>query len=195
MDEVITGFRISLGGAQSYYQIDADLTCLGKVIGGGMPIGAFGGKKKIMENLVPTGKVYQAGTFSGNPISMTAGYACLKLLQSPSIYNKLNEKTIYLVKGIDEVAKNNNVSILINHCGSMFSIFFTKNRRVKSYQDVLLCSKKKFNFFFQEMRNLGIMISPSFFESNFISLTHDKKDLDKTIFAAKKVFRNNIFKQ
>ncbi|AFA40937.1 glutamate-1-semialdehyde aminotransferase (aminomutase) [Wigglesworthia glossinidia endosymbiont of Glossina morsitans morsitans (Yale colony)] len=194
MDEVITGFRISLGGAQSYYKIDADLTCLGKIIGGGLPIGAFGGKKEIMQNLTPTGSVYQAGTFSGNPISMIAGYTCLKILQFPEIYNELNKKTTYLINGLNEVAKNNNVSILINQCGSMFSIFFTKNKKIQSYQDVVLCSKKKFNFFFREMQHFGIMFSPSFSESNFVSLKHKKKDLDKTISAAKKVFKNNVFK-
>ncbi|MDQ1237274.1 MAG: glutamate-1-semialdehyde 2,1-aminomutase [Wigglesworthia glossinidia] len=195
MDEVITGFRISLGGAQSYYKIYPDLTCLGKIIGGGLPIGAFGGKKKIMQHLSPTGGVYQAGTFSGNPVSMIAGYTCLKILKSLDVYKILNKKTKYLINGLNNAAKINNVPLLINYSESMFSIFFTQDKQIISYEDVLLCSKKKFNFFYQEMRNFGIMMSPSCFESNFVSLTHKQKDLDKTIFAAERVFKNNIFKQ
>ncbi|BAC24219.1 hemL [Wigglesworthia glossinidia endosymbiont of Glossina brevipalpis] len=189
MDEIITGFRISLGGAQSYYNIYPDITCLGKIIGGGLPIGAFGGKKRIMNHVSPSGSVYQAGTFSGNPISMISGYACLKLLKSPDLYNKLNKKTEYLVNELRSSACDNKIPVVINSLGSMFSIFFTNLDKIKCYKDVSSCNYKKFILFFNEIKKLGILFSPSLFESNFITLMHKKKDLEKTIDSANKVFK------
>ena len=179
-DEVMTGFRVSLGGAQELYNIEPDLTCLGKIIGGGLPVGAYGGKKKIMEMLSPIGSVYQAGTLSGNPLAMAAGLAQLKVMTQDNAYQVLKGKTEKLVNGIKEIIKTNNYPITINHTTGMFSLFFHKNE-IHSYEDALKCDTKKFTQFWKKIKELGLFWPPSQFEACFISLAHSDSDIKKTI--------------
>ena len=166
-DEVMTGFRVSLGGAQELYNIEPDLTCLGKIIGGGLPVGAYGGKKKIMEMLSPIGAVYQAGTLSGNPLAMAAGLAQLKVMTQDNAYDVLKGKTEKLVNGIKEIIKTNNYPLTINHTTGMFSLFFHKNE-IHSYEDALKCDTKKFTQFWKKIKELGLFWPPSQFEACFI---------------------------
>lgn len=188
IDEVMTGFRVAKGGAQALYNVKADLTCLGKVIGGGMPVGAFGGKKEIMDCLAPIGAVYQAGTLSGNPIAMAAGLTTLKLLEAENFYNELLEKTQYLVQGLQQQADTHNVPFTTNHVCGMFGLFFTDNKNVTNYHDVSQCSVERFNYFFHQMLDNGIYFAPSAFEAGFMSNAHSKADIDKTIEIAGKIF-------
>lgn len=183
-DEVMTGFRLSKGGAQEYFGIQADLITFGKIIGAGMPVGAFAGPEKIMRHIAPLGNVYQAGTLSGNPMAMTAGYTLLQVLnQHPETYQKLAEKTLYLVEGLNNVFAGNHIPAQINYCGSMMSVFFT-NQPVKDFKSASASDKQRFRLFFHKMLASGIYLPPSPFESWFLSsaLTHD--DLDSTIRAA-----------
>lgn len=180
-DEVITGFRLARGGAQEIYDIKPDLTVLGKIIGGGYPIGAFGGKNKIMKKLSPEGGVYHAGTLSGNPISVTAGLKTLKILNNSSeIYTKLNKNTEYLVKEMKKLAKKYNENIQINHIGSLFTIFFY-DKKVKNMEDAKLSCSKKYNLYFNTMLENGIMPPPSKFEAHFLGISHSKGDFEKTL--------------
>lgn len=189
-DEVITGFRISYGGAQEFYKINADLTCLGKIIGGGFPIGAFGGKKEVMEVLTPVGSVYQAGTLSGNPVCVTAGLATLDILCNKKIYNLLEEKTKMFCDGIKENIRNLKVKATMNQIGSMFTIFFnSKNNRVIDYSTALCSNRKLYARFFHEMLMKGIYFPPSQFEACFLSLAHTRKDIEKTVDASYKAFK------
>ena len=178
-DEVITGFRIQYGGAQIKYNIKPDLTCLGKIIGGGFPVGAFGGKKEIMELLAPSGDLYQAGTFSGNPISMIAGLKTLQKLEYAD-YGLIEGRTEYLCDFIENEAKKNSVDIQINRIGSMFSLFFI-NKKVYDYVSVKKQNVKKFKKFYKLLFNKSVLFSPSPFESNFISFAHTQEDIEKTI--------------
>ena len=187
-DEVITGFRLSYGGAQAYYGIRPDLTCLGKIIGGGLPVGAYGGKKKIMRLIAPSGPVYQAGTLSGNPLAMTAGITTLKLLQKNGLYDSLAEKTGFLTGELARVARKNRVPYRINRIGSMFSGFFTA-LPVTDYASAKKADTKKFAKFFNLMFNQGIYLPPSQFETSFLSIAHTQKDLEKTVAAADKAFK------
>ncbi|MFC3022499.1 glutamate-1-semialdehyde 2,1-aminomutase [Vibrio zhugei] len=187
-DEVMTGFRVALGGAQAYYNVTPDLTTLGKVIGGGMPVGAFGGKKEIMQYIAPTGPVYQAGTLSGNPIAMAAGYACLSLLQQEDSERRLDQKASALAKGIKAVADKHNIPLLVHQVGGMFGFFFTDQERVTCYEDVAKCDSEKFKQFFNHMLNYGVYLAPSAFEAGFISLAHSTADIDATIEAAERSF-------
>jgi len=183
-DEVMTGFRLAPGGAQEKLGIRADLVTYGKVIGGGMPVGAFGGRKEIMEHIAPLGKVYQAGTLSGNPLAMIAGITTLKILkENPSIYTELEEKTRYLHAGLDEVLSKKNIPFVINRFGSMISIHFT-NHPVKDFETSSLSNMERFNEFFHGMLEQGIYLPPSAFESWFLNNALSARDLDETIEAA-----------
>lgn len=188
-DEVITGFRVALGGAQSYYKVTPDLTTLGKIIGGGMPVGAFGGKREIMRLLAPEGPVYQAGTLSGNPIAMTAGLTTINEIIKCDPYQKLEALTTQLTTSLLNNAKEENVSLVINQVGSLFSLFFTDNSSVSNYEQVMQSDVEMFKIFFHSMLNQGIYFAPSAFESAFISLAHQQAEIDATIKAAKTAFK------
>ena len=187
-DEVITGFRVAYGGAQELYGIKADLTCLGKIIGGGLPVGAYGGKQAIMEKVAPLGGVYQAGTLSGNPMAMTAGIETLDLLRSKKVYQALEEKTTYLTEGISKSAEERGIPITINRATGLFTVFFTRGP-VTHYQKAKMSDTKRFAQFFIQMMEEGIYLPPSQFEAWFISLAHSQKDLDRTIEACDSAFR------
>ena len=188
IDEVMTGFRVSLGGAQAYYGVKPDLTTLGKIIGGGMPVGAFGGKREIMEAIAPTGPVYQAGTLSGNPIAMAAGLACLTELSKAGNEEKLAEKTKTLAEGFKALAAKHNVPFVVQYVGGMFGLFFTEQTEVTSFQEVMKCDAEKFNRFFHLMLEQGIYLAPSAFEAGFMSLAHSDADIEATLQAADKAF-------
>jgi len=179
-DEVITGFRVSWGGAQLHYGIEPDLTCLGKIIGGGMPVGAYGGKKEIMSLIAPEGQVYQAGTLSGNPLAMSAGLATLKILQRPEVYEELERKTKQLTEGIKQAAEETGISLQINQIASMFSLFFN-DRPVTDYESVLKSNSDMFIKYFYGMLKRGIYLAPSAYEASFVSLAHTDEDIKRTI--------------
>lgn len=187
-DEVITGFRVAYGGAQELYKIKADMTCLGKIIGGGLPVGAYGGKKAIMDKVSPLGGVYQAGTLSGNPLAMTAGIATLELLRSKKGYEDLEKKTVYLTENISECAEERGIPFTINRTTGMFTLFFTEGP-VRDYHTAKMSDTKRFARFFVEMMEQGIYLPPSQFEAWFLSLAHSQKDLDKTIEACDSAFQ------
>ncbi len=188
IDEVMTGFRVALAGAQAYYGVEPDLTCLGKIIGGGMPVGAFGGRREIMDALAPTGPVYQAGTLSGNPIAMAAGYACLTAVSQPGIHQTLTELTEMLADGLLRAAKEENIPLVINNVGGMFGLFFTDAPTVTNYKDVMACDVERFKKFFHLMLEEGVYLAPSAFEAGFMSVAHSKEDIQKTIDTARRVF-------
>jgi len=190
IDEVMTGFRVALGGAQEYYDVIPDLTCLGKIIGGGMPVGAFGGRSEIMQQLAPTGPIYQAGTLSGNPVAMAAGYTTLTKLMDVGIYQELEEKTATLVNGLLSAARRFNVPFVVNHAGGMFGFFFTTALEVSSYKDVMNCNVELFKKFYHHMLAEGVYFAPSAFEAGFMSLMHTDKEIDLTIDAASRFFKN-----
>jgi len=188
-DEVMTGFRVALGGAQSIYGIEPDLTCFGKIIGGGLPVGAYGGKREIMEKVSPVGPVYQAGTLSGNPIAMSAGFATLKILsQNPQIYDELEFKAKKLEDGFIENIKETGAEALINRIGSMITLFFTKYD-VYDYETAKKSNTKKYAGYFKSMLSQKIYLPPSQFEAFFISYAHTDDDIDKTIEANKKALK------
>jgi len=187
-DEVITGFRISYGGAQQYFRVIPDLTCLGKIIGGGLPVGAYGGKREIMDYLSPLGPVYQAGTLSGNPIAVAAGAQSLKLLSQPGVYKKLEERTRSLVESLRENARKLKVDMHINQIGSMFTLFFS-SYKVYDYKSAKKSNEKKFAQYFQGMLKKGIYLPCSQFETNFLSLVHTEEDIEKTIKANYEILR------
>lgn len=187
-DEVMSGFRVALGGAQSIYNITPDLTVLGKVIGGGMPVGAFGGKQEIMDYIAPDGPVYQAGTLSGNPIAMTAGLTTLNLISKSGFFETLTAKTEQLLNGLKAQADKVNIPLTTNHSGGMFGLFFTEENKVSSFEQVMNCNSARFNQFFHGMLNNGIYLAPSAFEAGFISIKHTQDDIETTIKTAKAVF-------
>ncbi|MDP6625972.1 MAG: glutamate-1-semialdehyde 2,1-aminomutase, partial [Nitrospinota bacterium] len=187
-DEVMTGFRVALGGAQEIYGVVPDLTCLGKIIGGGLPVGAYGGKKEIMDHIAPLGSVYQAGTLSGNPLAMTAGIATLRLISRNGFYEKLNQNAESLCSGLKSVAEEKGLPVFFTRVGSMFSVFFTDNP-VKNYQDAKKSDLSMFTRYFQNMLNNGIYLAPSQFEAGFLSSAHTKDDINKTIDAARISFQ------
>lgn len=186
-DEVMTGFRVSYGGAQAYYGIRPDMTCLGKVIGGGLPVGAYGGKQEIMSMIAPEGPVYQAGTLSGNPIAMTAGIETLKILSKKDTYKKLEDKMIRLETGLKEAAKKAGVKTKFYRAGTMFCTYFT-DRDVVDYGTAKTADTVKFAKFFTGMLSRGVNLAPSQFEAGFMSLAHSNNDIDKTIEAAYRSF-------
>jgi glutamate-1-semialdehyde 2,1-aminomutase len=182
-DEVITGFRVAYGGAQSVYKIDPDLTVMGKIIGGGLPVAAYGGKRNIMERVAPLGPVYQAGTLSGNPLAMRAGLATLPQLETPGFYEDVNRKTQRLANGLRSGLKKANVNGQVNFAGSLLTMFFA-DQPVRDYADAKKSSSARFAAFFREMLNRGIFIAPSQYEALFVSAAHTDADIDRTIAAA-----------
>lgn len=188
IDEVMTGFRVALGGAQTYYGVRPDLTTLGKIIGGGMPVGAFGGKKEIMEFIAPTGPVYQAGTLSGNPIAMAAGLACLTELAKAGNQEKLAARTKTLAEGFKSLADKHGVPLTVQYVGGMFGLFFTEQRKIRNFQDVMKCDVSAFNRFFHLMLEQGVYLAPSAFEAGFMSLAHTEEDITATLEAADNAF-------
>lgn len=188
IDEVMTGFRVALGGAQSLYNVKPDLTTLGKIIGGGMPVGAFGGRADIMQCIAPLGPVYQAGTLSGNPIAMTAGLTSLELISEPHFYDELNKKTQQLMRGLNERAKAAKVPFLTTEVCGMFGIYFTDQENISTFADVKKCDVAKFQKFFHGMLNEGVYLAPSAYEAGFISSAHGEHEIAKTLDAAEKVF-------
>ncbi len=188
IDEVMTGFRVALGGAQEYYNVKPDLTCLGKIIGGGMPVGAFGGRCEVMDALAPNGPVYQAGTLSGNPIAMAAGFACLTQIAQPGTHQTLTERTTQLAQGLLAAAQAENIPLVINHVGGMFGIFFTDADSVTCYADVTKCDVERFKHFFHLMLEEGVYLAPSAFEAGFMSLAHSAEDIERTVDAARRCF-------
>jgi len=188
-DEVMTGFRVAYGGAQTLYGIRPDLTCFGKVIGGGLPVGAYGGKKEIMSQIAPQGSVYQAGTLSGNPIAMAAGIATLKQLKKEGVYESLAEKSRRLAAGLAEAAGKSGIAARVDHVGSMLGMFFT-DREVTDFEAAKTCDLERFSAFYQGMRQAGIYLAPSQFEVLFLSAAHGDEHIDATIDAAQQVLQN-----
>ena len=186
-DEVITGFRLSRGGAQERFKVKPDLTCLGKVIGGGLPVGAYGGREEIMKLVAPEGPVYQAGTLSGNPMAVTAGIAALKAIAKPDVYGKLEEKTALLVDGLRKAASAAGVEVVINSIESMFTVFFTSSP-VKDFQSAKTSDTARYAKFFHALLEQGVYFPPSQFETCFMSLAHTKSDIAATLRAARTAF-------
>ncbi len=187
-DEVMTGFRVARGGAQAVFDITPDLTTLGKVVGGGMPAAAFGGRADVMASIAPDGPVYQAGTLSGNPVAMAAGLATLTEVDRPGFYESLTEKTQRLADGLSTAASDAGVAIAIENAGGMFGLVFTQDGPVRSYTQVAAADVERFTAFFHGMLNEGVYLAPSAFEAGFVSAAHSDDDLDATIAAAGKVF-------
>jgi glutamate-1-semialdehyde 2,1-aminomutase len=185
LDEVMTGFRVAYGGAQQLYKIKPDLTCLGKVIGGGLPVGAYGGKLEIMEKIAPLGPIYQAGTLSGNPLAMSAGIETLKLLSKPGVYKTLEKLSAELEAGLREAAAEAGIPVTVNRVGSMFTSFFTE-QKVKDFASAKTSDTARFGKFFLAMLKNGVNLAPSQFEAGFLSLAHTRADIGKTIEAARK---------
>ncbi len=188
-DEVMTGFRVALGGAQSLYNISPDLTCFGKIIGGGLPVGAYGGRREVMENIAPQGSVYQAGTLSGNPIAMAAGIATLKQVMQVGFYDNLEKTTRKLADGLATAAQNAAISARVDHVGSMLGMFFT-DQEVNNFDDAKQCDLELFAAFYNGMRDHGVYIAPSQFEALFVSAAHSEADIDQTISAAETVLKD-----
>lgn len=187
-DEVMTGFRVAENCAQGYYNIKPDLTCLGKVIGGGMPVGAFGGSKEVMQYIAPTGPVYQAGTLSGNPVAMAAGFACLKVLTEEGNEKRLASTTKQLALGLKELANKHGIPMVVNYVGGMFGFFFTDQETITTYEDVTKCDIEQFKRFFNLMLKHGVYLAPSAFEAGFTSLAHGPKEIEATLEAADRCF-------
>jgi len=186
-DEVMTGFRVSLGGAQGLYGVTPDLTALGKVIGGGLPVGAFGGKREIMEHISPLGPVYQAGTLSGNPLAMTAGLTTLNAISEPGFHDRLAEKTSRLTKGLKQAADEAGIPLTVQSAGAMFGLFFTEEPNINRFDQVMACDVERFKKFFQGMLDEGVYLAPSAFEAGFVCAALSDKDIEDTIAAARKV--------
>ncbi len=188
LDEVMTGFRFGLQGAQGFYGIDADLTTLGKVIGGGMPVGAFGGKREIMEQIAPLGPVYQAGTLSGNPIAMAAGLATLDVISADGFYQPLFQRTEDLCRGMEQAARDTGIPFTTNCAGTMFGGFFTEAGNIQNYEQVMACDTERFNRFFHLMLDAGIYLAPASYEAGFLSSTHGDAEIETTVEAARSAF-------
>ena len=188
-DEVMTGFRVAPGGAQELYGIMPDLTTLGKVIGGGLPVGAFGGRLEIMQHIAPSGNVYQAGTLSGNPLAVTAGLQTLKALSAPDFYANLAQSTRDLAEGIRGIAQeSSNVNVCVNHVCGMFGIFFTDADSVNDFASVKQCKVARFNQYFHLMLESGIYLAPSAFETGFMSASHTANHIQQTLDATRQAF-------
>ena len=188
IDEVMTGFRLGLQGAQGYYGVTADITCLGKVIGGGMPVAAFGGRRDIMQQLAPSGPVYQAGTLSGNPAAMAAGLAMIEALSQPGFYEQPFARTQQLIDGLHERAAAANIPLSSNHVGTMFGVFFTDEAKITNYQQVMACNTERFNRFFHGMLDGGVYLAPASYEAGFLSAAHTEADIQQTLDVAEQVF-------
>jgi len=187
-DEVMTGFRVALGGAQEVYNVTPDLTTLGKIVGGGMPVGAFGGKKEVMQCIAPLGPVYQAGTLSGNPIAMAAGLATLKLIQAPGFHDHLNSQTKKLTDGLTKLAKDAGIPLSTHQVGGMFGFFFSDVERIEFFEQVTQCDLDRFKKFYHAMLDNGVYLAPSAFEAGFVSATHGDAEIQATLDAAQKAF-------
>ncbi|MFW6374819.1 MAG: glutamate-1-semialdehyde 2,1-aminomutase [Guyparkeria sp.] len=186
-DEVMTGFRVALGGAQGHYGIKPDLTTMGKVIGGGMPVGAFGGRREIMEMISPMGPVYHAGTLSGNPMAMAAGIKTLELISVPGFFEVLTRRTQSLCDGLSAAAQKHGIPMITQQVGGMFGLFFTDKDRVANFNDATACDKEAFKTFFHGMLEQGVYFAPSSFEAGFVSMAHGEAEIDDTIAAAERV--------
>ena len=187
-DEVMTGFRVAQGGAQSLYNVTPDMTTLGKIIGGGMPVGAFGGREDIMHHLAPLGPVYQAGTLSGNPVAMAAGLATLNIISEDGFYETLGQKAQLLIDGLQKAATENGIALSHNIVGGMFGLFFTDNKNISSFEHVMACDAERFKTFFHQMLSRGVYLAPSAFEAGFISTAHSDRDINNTVKAAGESF-------
>jgi glutamate-1-semialdehyde 2,1-aminomutase len=187
-DEVMTGFRVALGGAQSLYSVTPDLTTLGKIVGGGAPVGAFGGRRDIMERIAPLGPVYQAGTLSGCPLATAAGLATLDGVTEPGLYERLAERTRRLIDGLRDAAQKAGVPLATNAVGSMFGLFFTTDTPVTRFAQVMACDAERFRRFFHAMLAEGVYFAPSPYEAGFVSAAHGDAEIDATIAAARRVF-------
>ena len=188
-DEVMTGFRVALNGAQGLYNIKPDLTTLGKILGGGMPVGAFGGQRNIMEYLAPLGPVYQAGTLSGNPIAMAAGLKTLELISQAGFYESVSAKTEKLTTGLKEAAQLADIPFTTNNVGAMFGLFFSTDTQVDNFAKVMQCDQARFKVFFHAMLEKGIYLAPSAYEAGFVSAAHSEADLDETLATAADIFK------
>ena len=189
-DEVMTGFRVALGGAQALFKVRPDLTTLGKIIGGGLPVGAFGGRAEIMEQLAPSGPVYQAGTLSGNPVAMAAGLATLDLVCEAGFYERLSAITAKLVQGLREGAAHAGIPFTTNHLGGMFGLFFTDQDPITNFSQVMVCHQERFKKFFHGMLIAGIYLAPSAFEAGFVSSAHGDREITATVEAAGRVMHS-----
>ena len=199
LDEVMTGFRLGLSGAQGYYDIKPDITTLGKVIGGGMPVGAFGGRKDVMEYIAPTGPVYQAGTLSGNPVAMAAGLTTVRKIQQDGFYQPIFDRTTQLIKGMGDIAKECGISFSSNHVGTMWGGFFTTGEidkelanghgRITNFKQVMACDTERFNKFFHGMLDAGVNLAPACYEAAFMSAAHTDEDIEFTLEVTRKVFK------
>ena len=188
-DEVMTGFRVAAAGAQTLYSVTPDLTTLGKVVGGGLPVGAFGGRAEIMAHLAPQGAVYQAGTLSGNPLAMAAAIATVQQVLEVGFYERLGERLDRLVEGLRSVASDSDIPLTTNHVGTMFGLFFTEADTVSSFADVMACDTVRFGRFFHGMLEEGIYLAPSAFEAGFISSAHGNSEIDRTLESARQVLK------
>jgi glutamate-1-semialdehyde 2,1-aminomutase len=187
-DEVMTGFRVALGGAQSLYKIEPDLTTIGKVIGGGLPVGAFGGKTEIMELIAPLGGVYQAGTLAGSPLAVAAGLAMLNVISKPGFFDELAARTTTLLNGLQERANQAGIPFTTNQVGAMFGCFFTEKKPVSHFSQVMSCDTERFKHYFHSMLDNGVYLAPSAFEAGFVSSAHGEKEIQLTLDAAEKAF-------
>ena len=188
-DEVMTGFRVAKGGAQQFFDVQPDITTLGKIVGGGLPVGVFGGKKKYMNQLMPEGPIYHAGTLSGNPVAMAAGITTIDLICKKNFHINLEKKTKKLMVGLKNAANKYNIDLQINYSGGMFGFFFTKKKKVKNFKDVSNCNQILFEKFFKLMLKKGIYFAPSSYEAGFLSIKHSAKDINYTINCAENVFK------
>ncbi|MDF3918243.1 glutamate-1-semialdehyde 2,1-aminomutase [Salinicola salarius] len=187
-DEVMTGFRVALGGAQAHYGITPDLTCLGKIVGGGMPVGAFGGKRDIMEQISPLGPVYQAGTLSGNPLAMAAGITLLGKVRQPGFHEALSTRVETLCEGLEARARDAGIDLLTQRAGGMFGLFFTAQQRVDNFGQTMACDAQAFRDFFSHMLEFGVYLAPSAFEAGFMSSAHTHDDIQTTLLASERAF-------
>jgi glutamate-1-semialdehyde 2,1-aminomutase len=187
-DEVMTGFRVAPGGAQSLYGITPDLTTLGKVVGGGMPVGAFGGRRRIMEQISPLGPVYQAGTLSGNPVAMAAGLATLDLVSEPGFHERLDRTAGRLTKGLEERAGAAGITLSTNQVGGMFGVFFSGEGKISRFEQVGRGDLDRFRRFFHGMLESGVYLAPSAYEAGFVSSAHDDEVIDETLLIAERLF-------
>ncbi len=187
-DEVMTGFRVALGGAQAHYGITPDLTTFGKIIGGGMPVGAYGGRRDLMQQIAPAGPIYQAGTLSGNPVAMAAGLAMLELIQAPGFHDRLTASTAAVCEGLEAAARDAGVTVTTNRVGAMFGLFFT-SEKVETYAQATACDTNAFNRFFHAMLDNGVFLAPSAYEAGFLSSAHDDAIIAATVDAARTSFK------
>lgn len=187
-DEVMTGFRVALGGAQAHYGVTPDLTCLGKIVGGGMPVGAFGGRREIMEVVSPLGPVYQAGTLSGNPLAMSAGIALLNKLKAPGFHDALAQRVETLCHGLEARAEAAGIDMITQRAGGMFGLFFTGQSRVDNFAQATACDGDAFRRFFSAMLDEGVYLAPSAFEAGFMSSAHAPEDIQLTLDGAERAF-------